>query len=59
MSVAVSQEACVNGVSTRSVGELLKAMGMSVISKTQGLAGSSLLFLALWGLPAAAQVVHP
>ena len=32
---AVIQEACVQGISTRSVDELVKAMGMSGISKSQ------------------------
>lgn len=32
---AVIQEACVQGVSTRSVDDLVKAMGMSGISKSQ------------------------
>jgi putative transposase len=30
------QEACVHGVSTRSVDELVKAMGMTGISKSRG-----------------------
>src|SRR5215211_5039449 len=32
---AAIQEACVQGVSTRSVGELVKAMGLTGISKSQ------------------------
>ncbi len=35
---AVVQEAYIQGVSTRSVDDLVKAMGMSGISKSQGLA---------------------
>ena len=34
---AVIQEACIQGVSTRSVDELVKAMGMTGISKSQSL----------------------
>jgi putative transposase len=32
---AVVQEACIHGVSTRSVDELVKAMGMTGISKSR------------------------
>ena len=32
---AVIQEACVQGISTRSVDELVKALGMTGISKSQ------------------------
>ena len=43
---AVIQEAYIQGVSTRSVDELVRAMGMTGISKSFGAGGSSLLRMA-------------